>query len=52
MNSYNFILISNGKRTTRKIIAHDTFQATCIGIRMSSFSGEQVRITCKPVRKS
>lgn len=49
---YNFTMICAGKRTTRKIIAHSTMQASCIGIRMSEASDEPVRIICRPARKS
>lgn len=50
MTAYNFTLICAGKRTTRKIIAHSTMQASCIGIRMSPSTDEPVRIICKPVK--
>ena len=44
--------ITNGRESSvRKIIAHSTFEATCTGIRTSSFIAGPVKIVCKPAER-
>jgi hypothetical protein len=49
--TFQFVLISGGKRTVRKIVAHSTFEATCTGIRTCQLSQGPVKITCKPIER-
>ena len=52
MNAYDFVLICAGQRTTRKIIAHGTVQATQIGLRMLPQISAPLSIICKPIKLS
>lgn len=49
MSAYQFQLIQGSTRTTLRIIAHSTFEATCTGLDMVKLGSAPVRITCKPM---
>jgi len=48
-SAYQFQIIQGRKRTTLRIIARSTFEATCTGLDMVQISAAPVRITCKPI---